>query len=43
MSMFVLLALTLCDATTSAPSGWRDIVPLHSTRKDVEEATGSRR
>jgi len=39
-SIAVLLLFVLTGATRQRPRGWRDIVPLHSTRADVERLLG---
>ena len=38
MSLFLCLVVIMADA--SGVQGWRGIVPLHSTRKDVERLLG---
>jgi hypothetical protein len=43
MKFIVLLLLSLCMSLTVAPpqdKGWRGIIPLHSTRADVERLLG---
>lgn len=40
MAVFLLLNLVLSPASSSSLAGWRGIVPLHSTRADVERLLG---
>jgi hypothetical protein len=40
VSIAVLLFFVLTGATHQQPKGWRGIVPLHSTRADVERLLG---
>ena len=39
-SSLLFLCLTLLGETSAQPRGWRGIVPLHSTRSDVERVLG---